>query len=135
MFCFRLLGHAPGPRALGHGRVPLQVSPKDVRGLHARARQPGDHQPGRPQHRVRPEFPQRNSLRQRLRHHRAGVGSDVHSAHQSGNSARQQHLPHSGCVSDLILTAISCSTNFFRRFFLIKSVCRNVETKGKVFWK
>ena len=30
---------------------------------------------------------------------------------------------------------IPCSTNFFRRFFLIKSVCRNVETKGKVFWK
>ena len=24
---------------------------------------------------------------------------------------------------------------FFDVFFLIKSVCRNVETKGKVFWK
>ena len=28
-----------------------------------------------------------------------------------------------------------CSTKNFRRLFWIKSVCRNVETKGKVFWK
>ena len=30
---------------------------------------------------------------------------------------------------------IPCSTKKFRRFFGIKSVFRNVETKGKVFWK
>ena len=32
-------------------------------------------------------------------------------------------------------TLISYSTNKFQRFFLITSVSRNVETKGKVFWK
>ena len=30
---------------------------------------------------------------------------------------------------------IPCSTKTFRRFFKIKSVYQNVETKGKVFWK
>ena len=34
-----------------------------------------------------------------------------------------------------VVLLIPCSTNIFRRFYLIKSVCRNVERKGKVFWK
>ena len=35
----------------------------------------------------------------------------------------------------IIIIIIPCSTKIFRQFFKIKSVCRNVETKGKVFWK
>ena len=33
-----------------------------------------------------------------------------------------------------LFSSIPCSTKYFRRFFQI-SVCRNLETKGKVFWK
>ena len=39
------------------------------------------------------------------------------------------------CRKLVKVSFIPCSTKIFRHFFGIKSVCRNVETKGKVFWK
>ena len=37
--------------------------------------------------------------------------------------------------SKLVGLVIPCSTKYFRCLFRISSICRNVETKGKVFWK
>ena len=39
------------------------------------------------------------------------------------------------CVCMYVYVCIPCSTKMFQRFFRLTSVSRNVETKGKVFWK